>query len=89
MARHKVEELTNHHIGVERGKVPDAQATQALREVNPGTEEVVMMDYWIVVLTDRDSGDQIRMGLTRKGRDGLVRDLTGGIVLAGGELPQL
>lgn len=83
MARRKVEELFNHHIGVEQMEVPDPDKP----EIVPGTP--TMQPYWYVILTDRDTGNQIRMGLTKKGRDGLVRDLTGGIVLAGGELPTL
>ena len=92
--RKTVTELYNHHIGVERGQVPDPAATQTKFEAlggvaNPDEMEPVMQDFWIVVFTDRDDGSQIRVGLTRKGRDGLVQDLTGGIVLAGGELPRI
>ena len=83
MARRRLEELFNHHIGVEMGEVPDPETSEALGGA-PATQPL-----WYVVLTDRDTGDVIRFALTRKGRDGLVRDLTGGIVLAGGELPKL
>ena len=83
-----VTELFNNHIGVENSEVPDPAATQSLRQFNPEAE-VVTQPLWTIVFTDRDTGEQIRVGLTRKGRDGLIKDLTGGIVLAGGELPSL
>ena len=48
-----------------------------------------VVDVWMIVLTDRQSGDQIRVSFRKDARDELVRQLTGGIVLAGGELPKL
>lgn len=50
----------------------------------PGVAEV-----WTLVLTDRQTQDQIRIGFRRETRDVLVRQLTDGIVLAGGEFPKI
>jgi hypothetical protein len=46
-------------------------------------------DVWRIVLTDRAYGDQLILDIGRDARDELVKMLTGGIVLAGGELPRL
>lgn len=86
--KHVVTELFNHNVAVEHGEVIDTAATAEARMTDMNAPEV-KVPIWTVVLTDRDNGDQIRLALARKGRDGLVKDLTGGIVLAGGQLPNL
>lgn len=64
------------------------QAVKATElEDKDGEAEVV--DVWTLMLTDMRSQDQIRISFRRDARDELVRQLTGGIVLAGGELPRL
>lgn len=70
--------LVGHHIQAVKGNEP---------ETVDGEPQVV--DTWTIVLTDMQSQDQIRVGMRRDVRDELVRQLTGGIVLAGGELPKL
>ncbi|GIV03708.1 MAG: hypothetical protein KatS3mg015_2538 [Fimbriimonadales bacterium] len=51
--------------------------------------EPSVVDIWTIVLTDRMSQDQIRISFRRDVRDELVRQLTGGLVLAGGDFPTL
>lgn len=77
----KLIELHNQAIGVERGTELDNKLSQ-----ENGSPMVV--DTWTIVFQDRSYGDQIRITVRKDARDALVRDLTGGIVLAGGELPQ-
>jgi hypothetical protein len=54
-----------------------------------GNGEPRQVDVWTLVFTDRQSGDQFRIAFREDTRDELVRQLTGGIVLAGGNLPKL
>jgi hypothetical protein len=56
------------------------------KRMEPGID-----DEWILTFTETSppTGDQIIFEMNRKTRDGIVRALTDGIVLAGGELPQL
>jgi hypothetical protein len=48
-------------------------------------------DEWVVVFTEKfpPTGDEIRFEMNRETRDAVVRGLTDGIVLAGGDLPKL
>lgn len=48
-------------------------------------------DVWVLVFTEKfpPTGDEIRYEMNRETRDGVVRGLTDGIVLAGGDLPRL
>lgn len=48
-------------------------------------------DEWHLVFTEKypPSGDQLIFEMNRATRDAVVRALTDGIVLAGGELPKL
>lgn len=73
-------ELLNQHIGVEHGK-----------ELQPigGNGELAEVERWTIVFTDRATGDQVRIGFGRDARDEIVRQLTGGVVLAGGDLPKV
>lgn len=48
-------------------------------------------DLWVLVFTERHppTGNEIRYEMNRETRDGVVRGLTDGIVLAGGALPKI
>lgn len=70
--------LAGYHIQAVKGTELDE---------NENGAEVV--DVWTLILTDVRSGDQIQIAFRREARDELVRQLTGGVVLAGGELPRL
>lgn len=74
----KITHLVNQHIAVEHG--------QDLEEENGSP---VIHEAWTIVLTDRTYGDQIRIKFRKDTRDIIVKDLTGGIVLAGGDLPSV
>jgi hypothetical protein len=56
------------------------------KESIPGEDDV-----WTLVFTEKmpPTGDEIRFEMNRETRDGVVRGLTDGIVLAGGDLPKL
>lgn len=73
--------LANQHIGVERGTEIDSKESEA-------AGAPIVVETWTLVFTDRTYHDQYRVTFRRDARDALVSDLTGGIVLAGGELPQ-
>ena len=75
-------ELSNQHIAVERGSELDDEASK--KDGAP-----VLVDTWALVFTDRTHGDRIRITFRREARDVLVRDLTGGVILAGGDLPSV
>jgi hypothetical protein len=77
----RVEQLVGYHIGVTEGKELDSE--------EQGNGGPVVVKVWSLVFTDRQSGDQIRIAFRQDTRDEIVRQLTGGIVLAGGELPKL
>lgn len=71
--------LTGHSIDVEKG-------TELVeRESGETTAE----EKWSLVFQCRVTGNVIRYSFNRETRDELVRRLTGGIVLHGGELPNL
>ena len=74
----RVTMLVGHHIQAVKGQEPDTQ-----------DGEPAVVDTWTLLLTDTQTHDQIRCAFRRDVRDELVRQLTGGIVLAGGELPRL
>lgn len=46
-------------------------------------------EQWALVFSEKGAGNQIQFVFGREVRDHLVRELTGGIVLHGGELPSL
>lgn len=73
-----IQTLAGYHLAAVKGTELDEK---------DGGPEVV--DVWTLVLTDMVSRDQIRISFRRDTRDELVRQLTGGVVLAGGELPRL
>lgn len=56
---------------------------------NEDGSAVEMVDVWTIILTDRHTLEQQRLSIQKEARDTLIRDLTGGIVLAGGDLPNV
>lgn len=44
-----------------------------------------MVETWTLMLREQGTGNQIHYGIQREARDDLVKQLTGGIVLSGGE----
>lgn len=54
-------------------------------------QEVGSDDEWRLVFTERipSTGDLVIYEMNRETRDAVVRQLTDGIVLAGGQLPRL
>lgn len=74
--------LSNQHITVEKGQEVDQSAVSA-------NGAPVLVDTWTIVFTDKTYGDQIRITFRKETRDEVVRLLTGGIVLAGGDLPSV
>lgn len=59
----------------------------ARKETEMSEEGVV--DVWVLYFQERGTGNQLRFSMRREPRDELVRQLTGGVVLAGGDLPKL
>lgn len=72
--------LLNQHIAVETGSA---------EEQGEGNGQPKIVPRWALVFTDRASGDQTRISFGQQARDEIVRQLTGGVVLAGGDLPKL
>lgn len=62
----------------------NVQATKAAEPDGDGMAEV-----WVLEFQERNTGSQILFSMRRETRDELVRQLTGGLVLAGGEFPKL
>ena len=79
----KIMQLANQSIGVVKGT---RLASEAEAAADPQVEQI---DTWELVFIDRDNGDQVRIAFEREVRDDIVRQLTGGIVLAGGEFPRI
>lgn len=76
----RVTYLFNHQMHVEKSQ--DVQTSK-----DNGEPEIV--DAWELIFTDRGSGDQVRIKFGRDARDSIVKQLTGGVVLAGGEFPKV
>lgn len=72
--------LRGFDVQVARGDVPVAPGENG----EPQSES-----RWMLILLDRQSQDTIRFTFDDRVRDYLVRELTGGVVLAGGNLPKL
>lgn len=49
----------------------------------------VILELWTIVFTDVATGNTTEISFNKETRDELVSRLTGGIVLAGGELPNV
>lgn len=79
----RVEILNNWAI-----RATKSQETDVVR-AEDGSEGLQVADVWTITFLDRQSGDQIQIAFRREARDELVRQLTGGVVLAGGDLPKL
>lgn len=64
---------------------------ELLRGYNVAVQSGELRDgrRWIFTFADRHSGDTIRFAFDDDVRDYIVRELTGGIVLAGGDLPKV
>lgn len=62
-------------------------AIQVETQYVPDQEE----SEWVLVFTEKfpPTGDEIRFEMNRDTRDEVVRALTGGVVLFGGELPKV
>ena len=78
----RVTELRNQMIQAEKGQVVGPPSPE-----NGGKPQTV--DVWKITCTDRAIGDQVWVIMDEALKDEIVRQLTGGIVLAGGELPKL
>ena len=74
--------LRGWNVTIERGKII---------ERGEGNGEPKEAESWILVYTEAipPTGKQIRFEMGRDLRDYVVRELTGGIVLSGGELPKI
>jgi hypothetical protein len=70
--------LTNFHMAAVKGQ-----------EIEEHGDEASAVEIWTLIFTDRVNQDQVRISFRRDARDELVRQLTGGIVLAGGEFPRV
>jgi hypothetical protein len=79
----RTEILSNFHI-----QATKSQETDIVRGED-GEETLEMVDVWTITLTDRQTPHRILISFRKDARDELVRQLTGGVVLAGGELPKL
>lgn len=72
----KVIHLMNQNVHVEKGTELDSSASEA--EGAP-----VVQETWTLVMADKTYGDQFRLTFGKELRDKLVKDMMGGIVLAG------
>lgn len=69
--------LVDQHIRVEKSTSMDPKATE-----EQGAP--VVAEMWTIIFIDKVYGDQIQITIDKETRDGMVRDLTGGIVLSDG-----
>jgi hypothetical protein len=79
--------LLNQHMGVRHDRVPEQPQPGTV--LGPDDPPPPLRDLWTLVLTDRALGNTVEITFDRETRDDLVRQLTGGIVLAGGDLPRI
>jgi hypothetical protein len=81
----KSTELRNQAISAEKGQVVGPPTGEN------GAEPSVVDVYRIsrISCVDRATGDEVWFVMTEELKDELVRQLTGGIVLAGGKLPKV
>lgn len=78
MARRTV--LANVEIDVKHMRQPRAGS-------NGSEVEVEVVDLWTLQIFDPDAKEVIEVSFGKETRDLIVAAMTGGIVLAGGELP--
>jgi len=72
--------LRGNSVRVSRGMLP----------VAPGSNgEPQVAQRWVLTYIDAQTGDTIRFAFDDEVRDYIVRELTGGVVLAGGNLPKV
>lgn len=74
-----IHQLVGYHIQAVKGTEMEERDGQAQGVV----------DVWMLIFTDRQTGEQTRISFRREERDELVRQLTGGVVLASGDLPKV
>lgn len=79
----RFESLVGFHMAAVKGQEVETKTG------DNGQEETMVVETWTLIFTDVQTQDQIRIGFRREARDELVRQLTGGVVLAGGELPRI
>lgn len=75
--------LSNFHIQAVKSQETDITPNE------DGSEGLEVVDVWTLILTDRQIPRRIQISFRREARDELVRQLTSGVVLAGGELPRI
>jgi hypothetical protein len=77
-------DLAGWNIGVQKQSIMEANPDGPPGDTRPA-------DGWVFVLTEviPQTGDTITFAFGRDVRDTIVRELTGGIVLHGGDLPKL
>jgi len=75
-------ELQNQAIRAEKGQVVGPPSRD-------NGDEPTFQDVWKIELTDRNTGDVTWFVMNEELKDEIVRQLTGGIVLAGGKLPKI
>jgi hypothetical protein len=78
----KSTELQNQVIRAEKGQVVGPPS-------GDNGNEPTFTDVWKIECTDRVTGDVVWFVMNEDLRDEIVRQLTGGIVLAGGKLPKI
>ena len=79
----RTEILSNFHI-----QALKSQETDVVPGEN-GDEALEVVEVWTLILTDRQSPHRIQIAFRKEARDELVRQLTGGVVLSGGNLPKV
>lgn len=72
--------LRGHDVRVGSGPIPVARGSNG---------EPVIETQWVITYIDKQTGDTVRYAFGDEVRDYIVRELTGGVVLAGGNLPKL
>lgn len=77
------------HLGLQGWNISVEKTT--IQEPKGGNGQMADAPGWILVFTEvmPPSGDTIRFAMGREARDFVVREMTGGIVLHGGELPSI
>lgn len=79
----RMEHLVGFHIAAVKSQETDVVPGE------DGTETLEVAEVWSIIFTDRQTQDRIQISFRREARDELVRQLTGGVVLAGGDFPKV
>lgn len=79
------------HLNLQGWNAQVAKTTIAVQDPDSPPGTFVPGDGWEIVFTEvfPQTGDTVRFAFGREVRDMIVRELTGGIVLHGGEFPKL